>query len=109
MVGGKKTAISIFFFSYQCNILCFGRNIKKLQSEPKPEEESPEKPQDKTEHLLKDGYGVKVQEKNDSFTLSLTNNSSIYSPKVSGLKPKYFHTILHNKSKISADNSLSAF
>lgn len=87
---------------------CFGRNIKKLQPEPKTEEDSPEKLQEKTEHLIKDSYGVKVQEKNDSFTLSLTNNSSIYSPKVSGLKPKYFHTILHNKSKISVDNSLSS-
>jgi len=56
---------------------------------------------------MKDNYGAKIDDhsKNETFSLSVTNNSAIYSPKVAGLKPKYFHIMLQNKSKNSSERS----
>lgn len=58
-------------------------------------------------HLIKDSYEPKInkQDSRDNFSLKIMNNSSMYSPKISGLKPKYFHTIL--SSRIDLEKSFS--
>lgn len=66
-----------------------------------------EKKFEKNEYLLKDGFETKHTNKTDDFSMSITNNSAIYSPKINGIKPKYFYSIL--KSNIPSDKSLSNY
>ncbi len=63
------------------------------------------------EHLIKDGYKTNAgidntNGKNETFSLSI-NNSVIYSPKIAGLRPKYFHTLL--TSRIFSEKSEGFF
>ena len=60
------------------------------------------------EHLINDGYNTnanidKINGENQTFSLSIANNSAIFSPKITGLRPKYFHTLL--TSRISSEKS----